>query len=173
MIVGTPMPGCLLVQPPMVGIEGRALRQEAEAARVALIVLTREPLMRDGRWPIVASGAGVRWPDERRGPPGGLTVRARVQPPVHVSRVDASPTRDEAPTPPPSWFGEAIDALDDAALSMLDDDLPGAHKARHIVELIDAHAVGVALYEAMEEASMQALGEPDPGPRVMKRSTSF
>lgn len=173
MIVGAPMPGCLLIQPPMVGMDARAVRLEAESAKVPLIVLAREPLMRDGRWPIVASGSGVRWPDERRGPPGGATVRARIQPPVPVTRVDSSPTRDEAPTPPPAWFAKAIGALDDAAMSLIDDEAPAAHRARHIVELIDAHGTGSVLFDAMQEASMQALCEPDPGPREIKRSTSF
>ena len=155
------MPGLLLIQPPMIGLDARNVRLRAEGARVPVLVLAREPMTRDGRWPVVGVGPGVVWPEHRRRPPGGVSVRARVDPPRPLERVEGTPTRDEAPTPEPAWFDDAIRALDDALLARVPDDVGGAERARTLVELIDAHPLGEAPYDALVEACADALDEPD------------
>ena len=165
MIEGAPAPGCVLLQPPMIGINAVPIIRAGINAAVPFIVLCREPLTLDGLWPIAAAGQGMRWPDERRGPPGGLTVRVRVEPPEPVTRVDSSPTRDAAPTPPPAWFLDALDALDQVAMSRIEKDVPGAHRVRTIIELLDAHPLGTELYRSLQEACAAASVEPSPEPR--------
>ncbi|MCA9297978.1 MAG: hypothetical protein KDA28_02865, partial [Phycisphaerales bacterium] len=74
-------PGRHLVQPPLLGIDGTRLQQNALRRRVAALVVTREPMTLDGRWPVVAVGE--------------TSFRARVAPPVPGRRVEGTPTWDE------------------------------------------------------------------------------
>lgn len=165
-LAGAPPPGCLLVQPPMIGADARAIRLDAEAARVPVLVLAREPLTRDARWPVVTVSPGITWPDERRRAPGGVSIRARVDPPIPLARLETSPTRDEAPTPPASWFAGALRALDEAALERFEPEAPGVHRARTLVELIDAHPYASALYDALIDACHEAARDPHPASRL-------
>jgi hypothetical protein len=154
----------------MIGINAVPIIQAGVAAAVPFIVLCREPLTRDGHWPIAAAGRGIRWPDERRGPPGGMTIRIRIDPPEPVTRNDAGPTRDAAPTPPSNWFIDALDALDQAALARIESDAPSVHRVRTILELLDAHPLGTELYRSLQEACAGATAEPPPPPRDAMRS---
>jgi hypothetical protein len=74
-------PGFALVQPPLLGVDARSLRDRAERRHAALIVITREPLTRTGLWPVVAATTSK-------------TVRTRVAPPRTLERVETSITKD-------------------------------------------------------------------------------
>jgi hypothetical protein len=60
-------PGCYLVAPPRVGIDGRLLREAANKKKVPVIIVVREPESRDGKWPVVSIGP--------------VTIRTKVDPP--------------------------------------------------------------------------------------------
>ncbi len=60
-------PGCYLVAPPRVGIDGRLLREAANKKKIPTIVVVREPESRDGMWPVVSIGP--------------VTIRTKVPPP--------------------------------------------------------------------------------------------
>lgn len=77
-------PGCYLVQPPRVGLDGRVLRQALDDTEVPGLVVVREPTTRAGLWPLVALGP--------------VTVRVHVPPPGPGS-LKAIPGR-MAPYPP-------------------------------------------------------------------------
>lgn len=63
--------GCYLVAPPRVGVDGRLLREAADRRHVPILVIVREPVTRDGLWPIVAVGP--------------VTIRTKFAPPAPPS----------------------------------------------------------------------------------------
>lgn len=118
--------GCYLVQPPMIGAEGRQLAETLTASRVPGLVVTREPMTSGGQWPIVAVGASI--------------VRTRVAPPACASPKSGCLTRDElAGVPDLAWFEHASEAIGDAAI---------ASANGHDAALVDAL---LALLEAVPE----------------------
>lgn len=107
-----PAPGCYLVAPPLIGVDARQIRVQAWAAGIPVFVLCREPLTRDGHWPLVGVGEAV--------------VRARIDPPPGVERrVEGSgggqprPMSGDRVTQPitPEWFAAAGEALGDRAIA--------------------------------------------------------
>lgn len=88
-------PGCYLVQPPLVGADARRFRLAALQREVPVAVICREPLTQLKLQPIVAIGAGS-------------TVRTKVKPPKKV----------DAPTL--AWFLDAMEAIGDWAMEMID-----------------------------------------------------
>ena len=143
------VPGCYLVQPPMIGRDGRTLRETADRKGVPACVLTREPLTRAGKWPIV----GV----------GPLVVRVQVDPPWPVQRVEDSPSKDhEERVPAREWFAGASEALGDAAIARL---VPGDHPHYRVDDLLDflnAHPEHEKLHQALEAACRAAIGTEEP-----------
>lgn len=119
------LPGCYLVAPPRVGVDGRLIREMADERRVPVMVLVREPSTREGLWPLVAVGP--------------TTVRARVEPPrapkpapiastsrgkkksasasEAASHAREMVTGDVVSLPPPEWFVIASEALGDVAIA--------------------------------------------------------
>ncbi len=152
-----PQAGLVLVQPPMIGAEARALRESLAAAGVPALVLAREPLTRDGSWPIVAVGRGVA---------GGtpLSLRVRVAPPRHVARVETSPTRDDSDgePPPASWFERTAEALGDAAIARVNPSDPAAWRVDDYMDCLDAHPDHEKLHQRLADACRDALHEPAP-----------
>ena len=99
--------GCVLLQPPLIGADGRSLRMAAERTRSPLLVLTREPLTRTGQWPIVGLGR--------------VAIRTKVDPPFELPRDEGTQRKDLYAGDPPlplSWFESAHEALGDAAIEM-------------------------------------------------------
>ncbi len=142
-------PGCYLIQPPMIGADARVLRDAAFKARTPVSVLAREPLTRRGLWPIV----GV----------GEISVRVQIEPPVPLERVEGHITKDgfdgEVPLP---WFQKAGEALGDAAIDRIPDDL---HPHWRVDELLEAHEAvpeHEGLHTALVEACRAAVGTPEP-----------
>ncbi|MEX2217236.1 MAG: hypothetical protein WD749_00625 [Phycisphaerales bacterium] len=151
-------PGCYLVQPPLLGVDARSIRETARGTGIPVLVLAREPLTRDGRWPVVAVG------DE-------MALRAKVAPPRPLVRLEASPTKDDfglagAEPPPREWFEQAEEALGDAAIERLDPEEPAPWLVDDLVRALGAHPTHEKLHQRLaEECRRAAHGEiPDAGP---------
>ncbi|HZW10475.1 MAG TPA: hypothetical protein VFF69_11280 [Phycisphaerales bacterium] len=142
-------PGCYLVQPPLIGRDGRRIRETAERKAVPACVLTREPLTRSGKWPVVAVGA--------------MVARTQVDPPWPVERVEGSPSKDDDPRVPPSeWFAAASEALGDAAIArVLPTDHPH-HRVDDLLDSLDAHPEHEKLHQALAAACRVAIGTEEP-----------
>ena len=143
------VPGCYLLQPPMIGRDGRTLRETLDRKRLPAAVLTREPLTRTGRWPIV----GV----------GPMVVRTQVAPPWPIERVEKSISKDDdRRLPPVEWFAAASEALGDAALAaMVEGDHPH-YRVDDLLDFLDAHPEHEKLHQALEGACRAAIGTPEP-----------
>lgn len=141
--------GCYLLQPPMIGRDGRNVRETADRRGVPTCVLTREPLTRAGRWPIV----GV----------GPLVVRTQVAPPFEVVRVETSPSKDaDDRVPPVEWFAATSESLGDAAIALLKPDDHPHYRVDDLLDYLDAHPEHEKLHQALERACRDAIGTDEP-----------
>lgn len=173
------VPGCYLIAPPRVGVDGRALREALDKKHVPAIVLTREPTSRDGLWPIVAVGPA--------------TIRAKVTPPLPPSSPHSAASQSTAagsgkkkvqsrsakkpsgaaagenkPTvdvdgpalPTPQWFLTASEALGDAAIVLAMTRPSAAARVDALMEYLGAHPDHEKLHQRLEEAARQASREP-------------
>ncbi|MDX2116529.1 MAG: hypothetical protein SFZ24_13040 [Planctomycetota bacterium] len=133
-------PGCYLIEPTLVAMDGRELRDRALADGVLIFVLVREPQTKLGQWPLVAVGPA--------------TVRARVAPPKRVTI---------------SWVEQAGEALGDAALELVDPTEPADDRVDHLMDLlstvVDHEKLHQALLHAAQEAHRESLAEPKRGRR--------
>lgn len=127
-------PGCYLIEPPLVGADGRELRERADAEEVPIMVLTREPLTRTGLWPVVAVGPA--------------TTRTKLPPP--------SPKKLDV-----AWVIHASEALGDVGLAGLDPTDLAADRADHLLELLATIVDHEKLHQALAEACAAAAREPD------------
>lgn len=121
-------PGCYLVEPPLVGADGRELRDRAIAEHVPALVVVREPLTRLGLWPIVAVGP--------------VTVRTRIAPPKK--------------SPDVTWLLNAAESLGDAALQAIDPEESAADRVDHLLELLAAVIDHERLHQALAGACAEA-----------------
>lgn len=142
-------PGCYLVQPPMVGADARRLREVAEQRRLAVVIVTREPMTRAGLWPVVAVGPVV--------------IRATVPPPYPVSPCQSSITHDAPadggwwPVPPAAWFAQATRALGDTALELVRQRHAVTSRVQLLIELIDTLPDDDRLYAELACACLKAM----------------
>lgn len=134
-----PTPGCYLVEPPLVGVDGRDLRERADAADVPTFVVVREPLTRMGQWPIVMVGP--------------VTVRTKVQPPANDK-------------PTIQWMVAASEALGDAAIQGIDaaDDI--YDRVDQLMECLLTVTDHEKLHQALAEACAAAAKQQLVAPRV-------
>lgn len=131
-------PGCYLLAPPRVGVDGRALREVADRKRVPTIIVVREPTTREGLWPVVAIGP--------------VTFRARVKPPP------GGP--DDLPSP--EWMLEANEALGDAAIAQVP---PGADpytRSDMLFDRVQALPDHEKLHQFLADACREAARSPRP-----------
>lgn len=150
------VPGCYLVQPPLVGVDARQLRWQAWEAGVPVFVLCREPMNREGLWPIVGVGERV--------------VRVRIDPPENVHRIAEPPrgvTGDRIEGPiDASWFAEAGEALGDRAIAdaiaMGEESDPPAWRVDDLLDLIEAAPEHEKLIQALGRACKDAIGTTTP-----------
>ncbi len=160
------VPGCYLVAPPRVGVDGRALREAADLLEVPAIVVVREPTSLDGRWPIVAVGP--------------VTVRTKVPAPVvHAEPVigkskkslrkpaalpETSQTGTTTAPPPalpdPKWFITANEALGDAAIISATVKPSLFQHVESLVEHLAAHPDHEKLHQKLGECARMAAQEP-------------
>ena len=144
-----PETGCYLFQPPLIAADARAYRESWLRRGVQLFVLTREPMTRDGLWPVSAVGA--------------LSIRTKLAPPAGVKAKEGCVTHDEITQAiPVSWFQQAAEALGDAAIASVDASEPAAHRVLDLIERLDAFPEHEKLHQALERACQEALVEPAP-----------
>lgn len=158
-----PHPGVYLVQPPLVGIDARQIRELFWSARVPALVLCREPMTRDGKWPVVA----VSGPLGLGGPTDLLTVRVKVAPPPGVvSLIDTEkpgPTRDRMEGEVPvEWASRAAEELGEHALKQLDGDDPPAHRVDALLDYLDACPEHERLHQRLMDECRRAAAAPTP-----------
>lgn len=151
---GSMVPGCYLFQPPLIAADARAFREAADSAQVPVLVITREPLTREGLWPVVAVG-------------GDISIRTRVRPAVPLERVETVITRDRYDgvhfePPPVQWFEAAAEAIGDAAIARLKPEDPAAWRVDDLMEFLDAHPDHEKLHQRLEENCRQAMLEDLP-----------
>ncbi len=120
-------PGCWYVEPPFVGADGRAIKEEAEARRAPVMVVVREPLTKSGACPIVMIG-----PE---------TVRAYVEPPKKVTM---------------DWMIAAAEALGDAAIEQVDMGLAPEAIVTKLLARLQTIPDHEKLHQALEAACLQA-----------------
>jgi len=143
------VPGCYLIQPPMIGADARVLRETAFKARVPVSVLAREPLTRSGRWPIV----GV----------GEISVRVQIAPPAALERVEDRVTKDRYEGPISiEWFESAGEALGDAAIAKVDSALHPHWRVDEFMEALEAAPEHEKLHQALARACREAVGVAEP-----------
>lgn len=130
-------PGRYLLEPPLVGVDARRLREVASEHRVAVMVLVREPLTRAGKMPIVGVGTGPREP---------VVVRIRVDPPG-------------APLAP-TWFSAMHEALGDAAIALAPRGVPADHHVDDLMDLLEAVPEHEKLIQALQAACRLAARSP-------------
>jgi hypothetical protein len=133
-----PEPGCYLLMPPLIGVDGKSFRELAERRRVPVFVLVREPTAQSGRWPIVGVGGGERLP---------VVVRVQVDPP-----------RDN--TPDAAWFVGAQEKLGDAAMLKVRRDWPADHRVDDLLELLEAVPDHEKLSQLLEATCREAVTLP-------------
>lgn len=163
-----PAPGCYLVQPPMIGLDARLLRDAAWAARIPVAVLAREPLTRDGLWPVVGVGHRV--------------ARARVEPPACVGRWtrgdgDRPMTGDRITGPiSAEWFAAAGEALGDAAVvearASAQPGDPPAWVVDDFLDYLPACPDHEKFLQALAEACRAAMGTTTPRDRLRRRGVA-
>ncbi len=144
------LPGCYLFAPPRVGVEGRNLREVADKARVPVVVVVREPVTKDGLWPLVAVG--------------GCTVRTKVTPPT-AWRPPAPEVR--APTKKTSGKRGKSVAAESGASGGGGASEAGEHGAAAIPVVLPPPEWFVTAVEQLGDAAIEtALAQPTPGARV-------
>ena len=142
-------PGCVLIVPPMIGADGRSLSQMAFKRRVPLLVLTREPMTRKLRWPIV--GLAER------------SFRAYVEPPEPLEYREDRMVRDgfEGPVSA-SWFSAAGEALGDAAIASVTADLHPWWRVDDLLVATEAIPEHEKLYQRLADACREAAEANEP-----------
>lgn len=149
--LGDIAPGCYLVQPPLLGIDGRSLRETADGMQAPVLVIAREPLTRDGKWPVVSVTEG-------------LSLRVKVEPPRPMTRVETSKTKDEmglpgAEAPPREWFEAAEEAIGDVGLAKLKSEEPAAWLVDDLMRYLDAQPSHEKLHQRLAEECRRASTE--------------
>lgn len=123
--------GMYLIEPPLVGADGRELRERANASEVPIVVVVREPVTATGQWPIVMVGP--------------VTVRARVNP---------APKKLTA-----QWMLECGEALGDAGIAMISTQIASRDRAEKLLAVLAAVVDHEKLHQAAAEACTLAVQE--------------
>jgi hypothetical protein len=145
--------GCYLAQPPLTAMDARSIRRQAWDRDSCAILMTREPLTRDGLWPIAAVGVGELT----------VTTRIKVTPPVEVTPQAGIPTRDVyTRLPGIRWFEATLEALGDRAIASLPTGDPPAHRVMDLIERLDACPEHEKLHQALAAECRRAADAPEP-----------
>jgi len=124
--------GVYLIEPPLVGANGRDLRDRAEEQGVPVVVLVREPTTRTGQWPVVMVGP--------------VTVRTKVTPPPHDK-----PTLE--------WVQAASEALGDAAIAEVDPSDEVFIRVDELLSYLGTVTDHEKLHQTLEAACREAAAE--------------
>lgn len=128
---GLTEPGCYLLQPPLVGADGRELRDRADRDAIPVFILVREPTTRTGTCPVVMIGP--------------VTVRTQVELP------------DDEEHPSLAWFISAHEALGDTAVASVPRDASEEQRITHCYERLATVTEHEKLHQALEEACLDAV----------------
>jgi len=123
-------PGCVLVEPPLVGAHARAIRLAALEQEVPLAILCREPITQMNLRPIVTIGR--------------ITIRTQV------------PRDKKEDEPSMDWFLGALDELGECAIESLDTGADILKQIDGLLDRLDAHPDHARLHDALEETCMLA-----------------
>lgn len=126
--------GCYLIEPGLVGADGRDLREKADALEVPVIVVVREPETTIGLWPVVMVGP--------------ITVRTRVQPPARKK-------------PDIAWMLRAGEALGDEAIGMTDPSMNPIDRVEKLADVLATVVDHEKLHQALEETCRLAATKSD------------
>jgi hypothetical protein len=145
----TPLtPGLYLVKPPLTAMDARQIREQHWATGVPIFLLTREPLTREGDWPIAAVGVGEQT----------VTARVKVRPPVPVRPSPTSPSKDEHDElPTREWFEATHEALGDWAIAKPPAGDPPAWRVMDFIEYLDALPEHEKLHQALAAEARKAM----------------
>lgn len=158
-------PGCYLVTPPRVGVDGRALRELADKREIPIVVTVREPTTQAGMWPVVSVGpvtlrAKVPPPAARLGrKPASASGRARgtTKPAVGVGAKSAGAGDTlVSEAPPPEWFLAANEALGDAAIEAIPATASVHQRVDALMERLEALPDHEKLHQALADAARDA-----------------
>jgi len=116
-------PGCWLICPPCVGMDGRNLRDRSLDERVPMLIVTREPLTMSGVWPLVAVGP-------------------------RIVRIKAKPSKDLTP----GWFVDATEALADEILVSVNNEDPAWERVDDLMEALSSVPDSEKLHQALRDA---------------------
>ena len=123
-------PGCYMLRPPLVGADGRELRDRADRDAIPVFLLVREPTTRAGMCPVVMIGP--------------VTVRTQVD----------LPADEDHPTL--NWFIGAHEALGDAAIASIPRDASEEQRVTHCYERLATLTEHEKLHQALLEAAEAA-----------------
>ncbi len=124
--------GVYVIEPPLVGANGRDLRDRADEQGVAVLVLVREPQTRTGQWPVVMVGP--------------VTVRTKVAPPANG-------------TPTLEWVQAATEALGDHAISEVDPQDEVFSRVDQLLSYLGTMTDHEKLHQALAAACREAAAE--------------
>lgn len=122
-------PGCYLIEPGLVGADGRDLRDKADSLQIPIIVVVREPETQLGLWPVVMVGP--------------VTVRTRVAPPAK-KKADLA------------WMLRAGEALGDEAIAMVDPGMNPLDRVERLADLLSTVVDHEKLIQTLEATCRDA-----------------
>ncbi len=165
----SPAAGCYLVQPPLIGVDARQIRQQAWALQIPVFVLCREPRTRQDQWPIVGVGERV--------------ARVRIDPPPAAERWTPEtglprPMAGDRITGPISvdWFARAGEELGDQAIveagAAAEEHDPPAWVVDDFLDFIEACPEHEKFMQALAEACRAAIGTTTPRDRRRRRGVA-
>ena len=143
------VPGCYLLSPPFVGVDGAQLARAALEAEAPVFVLVREPTTRAGLVPVVGVGARV--------------VRVRIGGPEAGAEAEPGAGTNGDGSVPMSWFIAAGEALGDQAIADAEsawDQGPAAHLVDDLLERLDAAPEHEKLLQRLAQAAADAALQP-------------
>jgi hypothetical protein len=156
--------GFYLLEPPMIGLDGKGFRDLARGRKVPVLALVKEPTTSAGRWPIVAVGVGEF---------ENVVARVQVEPPAQLKDWEekslANVPRELLPDS--AWFLSVQEALGDAAIRKVNPLWPAAHRVEDFIEYLDAVPDHEKLSQILMFAAKDALAAPVP--KVPRRRPVF
>lgn len=139
---GATEPGCYLLEPPLVGIDARGVRDLLFRRKTPALVLAREPITTKGLWPVVGVGVGQFQP---------VVVRVHMPPPTGDSLT-------------PQWLLAAQEALGDAAILKIKPHWPADHRVEDMWEYLVAVPDHEKLCQAFASTCREAAAMPERSP---------
>ncbi|GDX97853.1 hypothetical protein LBMAG48_02570 [Phycisphaerae bacterium] len=147
--------GFYLLEPPLIGLDGRAFREVARGRKVPILALVKEPTTSAGRWPMVGVGVGEF---------ENVVARVQVEPPASLKHWKEKSLKN-APRellPDSAWFMSVQEALGDVAIRKVNPLWPAAHRIDDFIELLDAVPDHEKLSQALMFTAKDAMTAPQP-----------